>query len=284
MISRRGDFYIYGASILGAFFPIVTILTFSTLEPLPSLAFSTLFAAVFFAALMAQRKKWHELSNRSALHDILYVVLFIGIGFYFLIFTALKYTSVGNVALIALLEILTSYLFFSVWKKENFSARSMLGSILMGVGAIIVLSPNATVFNIGDFFVILSVTLGPIGNYFQRRARTKVSSETIMFVRSALTAPIIFMLALLLGQTFAPSNVFGSLFFLIINGMLLLGFTKILWIEGIHRISITRAQALSSISPALTLLLAFIFLGQHPTVFQLTSFVPLVGGLYLLSS
>lgn len=282
--TRSGDLYIYISSLLWAIFPIITVLTYSTLEPLPSLAVSTLFAAAFFSGVMTLRKRWHEIKNITALHDILYVTLFIGVGFYFFVFMALKYTSPGNVALVALLEIFTSYILFNMWKKEEFSARHIFGSILMLCGGIIVLLPNAAIFNIGDFLMVIGVTLAPFGNYFQRRARSQVSSETIMFVRSALTAPIVFVLAFLLGQQFTYADIAGSFWFLAINGLLLLGVTKIFWIEAIHRISITRANALSSISPALTLLLAYIILGQHPTVFQLASFVPLVGGLYLLSS
>lgn len=283
-VRQRADMYVYLSSILWAFFPIVTILTFSTLDPLPSLALSTLFATLFFAVLMTQRKKWHELRNTTALRDILYVTAFIGIGYYILTFMALKYTSAGNVTLIALLEILSSYIFFSVLRKEDFPIRNILGSVLMVAGAVIVLLPNARAFNIGDFLVMFGVLLAPIGNFFQRRARMKVSSETIMFVRSGLTTVIVFTLAYVLGQRFALADVSGSLVFLLINGVLLFGITKMLWIEAIHRESVTRATALSSVTPALTLLLAFIILGQHPTMFQIISFVPLVGGLYFLET
>lgn len=281
---RLGDFYVYLSSILWAIFPIITVLTYSTLEPLPSLALSTFFATLFFVVIVTIRKKWHEVWNIPALRDIFYVTMFIGVGFYVFIFMALKYTSAGNVSLVALLEILFSYIFFSVWKKEEYTLRHIGGSLLMIAGAVIVLLPNATTFNIGDFFVVIATMLAPIGNYFQRRARKQVSSETIMLVRSTLTVPIILVLALVLGQALRVSDAMGSLWFLLVNGILLLGLSKILWIEAIHRVSITRANALSSISPALTLLFAYLFLGQPPTMFQLTSFVPLVAGLYLLTS
>ena len=74
-----------------------------------------------------------------------------------------------------------------------------------------------------------------------------------------------------------------SLPYLIVNGILLLGLAKIFWIEGIHRISVTKATALSSITPLLTLLFAWIILNQAPTVWQLTSLVPLLLGVLLLT-
>lgn len=279
-----GDFYVYLGALLWAIFPIITVLTYSTVAPLPSLALSTFFAALFFGMLITVHHRWRELFNGEAIKDIFYTTIFIGVGFYFFIFMALRHTSAGNVSLLSLLEILFSYLFFNIWKKEEYSAKHILGSLLMMIGGMIVLLPNATTLNIGDILVIPGVMLAPIGNYFQRRARSKVGSETIMFVRSALTVPIVLGLALLIGQTFTLANVSGSLWFLLINGVILLGFSKILWIEAIHRVSITRANALSSISPIFTLLFAYLFLEQYPTLFQLASLIPLIMGLYLLTT
>ena len=53
-------------------------------------------------------------------------------------------------------------------------------------------------------------------------------------------------------------KVSSSLLFLVINGVLLLGVSKILWIEGIHRINVTKANALNSLGPLLTLLFAWL--------------------------
>jgi drug/metabolite transporter (DMT)-like permease len=62
-----------------------------------------------------------------------------------------------------------------------------------------------------------------------------------------------------------------------------LGLSKLLWIEGIHRISVTKASALSSMSPLLTLLFAWLLLGNVPSIFQLVSFIPMFFGVLLLS-
>ena len=280
---QKGDLNVYATSFLWALFPIITVLSYSTLDPLPSLAFSTLFAAAFFAVMVTIRGRWSELANFSALISIAYVVLFIGVGYYSFTFMALKYTTAGNVSLVGLLEIFFSYLFFTIWKKERFSLRHVFGSLLMIIGTAIVLLPNVTNINLGDLFAVISVMCAPIGNYFQQKARLLVSSETIMLVRSLLTVPIVFLISVLLGQHFLLSQVRGSVLFLLINGVLLLGFSKVLWIESIHRISVTRANALSSISPVLTLFFAYILLGQVPTIFQLTSIVPLIVGLLLLT-
>ena len=43
-----------------------------------SLAWSTLFSAIFFAVIMTIKKRWGELRNKSAMKDILWVALFLG--------------------------------------------------------------------------------------------------------------------------------------------------------------------------------------------------------------
>ena len=154
----------------------------------------------------------------------------------------------------------------------------------MIAGAFIVLYPNKTSLNIGDLLILSAAFVAPMGNFFQRRARTKVNSETMMFVRSVLAFPVLLVMALVIDP---PNNLLGindSLPFLLVNGIVLFGLSKILWIEGIHRISVTKANALSSITPIITLFFAWLILKDMPTVWQLASFAPLATGMYLLTS
>lgn len=104
-----------------------------------------------------------------------------------------------------------------------------------------------------------------------------------MLVRGVTSGIVILLLAFSLRQNFSASGLRGSIIFLLINGLFLFGLGKVLWIEGIHRISVTKANALSAISPLLTLFFAFLFLGQHPTGWQLTAFVPMFFGVILLA-
>jgi drug/metabolite transporter (DMT)-like permease len=56
-----------------------------------------------------------------------------------------------------------------------------------------------------------------------------------------------------------------------------------MWLEGIHRIAVTKALALGSISPVFTLIFAWLLLNQTPNVWQLTSLVPMIFGIFLLT-
>jgi drug/metabolite transporter (DMT)-like permease len=118
---------------------------------------------------------------------------------------------------------------------------------------------------------------------FQQKAREIASAETIMLMRTALATPILFLIAHIAGAGAPLSDFKAALMFLVINGVFLLGLSKILWIEAIHRISVTKANALSILTPLFTLLLAWLVFSQAPTFWQLLSLMPMLAGVLLLT-
>ena len=280
---RKGELLIFAAGGMWSLFPIITILSYGRLSGLASLAWSTVFATLFLGALMIYRRKTHELLDLRVWKYGLFIAFYIGVLYYSLIFIGLQHTTAGNAAILGLFEVFTSFILFNVWRKEAFSLEHIAGSLLMILGAFTVLARDFSGFNIGDGLIILATFSSPFGNIFQQKARTITSSETIMFVRSILSVPALFALAFILGQSASTASVYASVIFLGINGFLLLGLSKILWIEAIHRISVTKAVALSSINPLLTLLLAWPVLGQVPSIWQFAAFIPFFFGVLLLT-
>jgi drug/metabolite transporter (DMT)-like permease len=283
--TTKGDLAVFTEAVLWAFFPIITILSFTTFNPVTSLAWSTLFAAVFFAVVMAARGKVKEIFNPKIYRYVIIISFFIGWLFYGFYFFGLKYTTAGNASVIALTELFFSYLLFNIWKEQEFSRAHTAGAVLMLLGAVIILYPKQGLyFHRGDWLILLASACAPVGNYYQQKARAMVSSETILFLRSLLTFPFFFLLAYFLKAQTGFGAAEKSLGFLLLNGFVVLGLSKIFWMEGIHRIPVTRANALSSITPLFTLIFAYFILRQSPTIWQLAALVPLAGGLLLLTS
>ncbi|MDO8514147.1 MAG: DMT family transporter [bacterium] len=280
---RKGEWFIFSATGIGAFFPIITVLSLTNIPPLISLGWSTALSALFFGLFVLYKKAWVEFGNPILWKYIFFVVLFIGLLTYGLVFFALEKTTPGNVAIIELFAVFTSFLFFNVWRRERISFEYKIGAILMVLGALIVLAPGFASVNIGDLLVLAAMFCTPLGNFYQQKAREVASSETIMFLRSVISAPIIFLIAYAVGSHSSLQNIQAALPFLFINGVVILGLSKIFWIEGIHRILVTKAEAFNSVGPFLTLLLAFVILHQTPTVWQLASLVPLILGVLLLT-
>jgi drug/metabolite transporter (DMT)-like permease len=279
---REGELFILSEALLWGLFPVITVLSFSGLAPLTSLIWTTFISIFFFAILMQARGRWQELINPALWKYALLITLFIGVGVYGLYYTGLTTTSPGNAALLGLFELATSYLLFNVIRKEHFSAGNALGAVFMVLGAFLVLGKNFTGFTPGDFFILGATVCAPFGNLFQQKARAVASSETVMFLRSVLSTLAVVPLAFLLHEPLTfPSA--AALPFILINAVFVFGASKLLWIEGIHRISVTKANVLQSVNPLITLLFAWFILSQAPSVWQLASIVPFFIGVVLLT-
>lgn len=279
---RKGELFIFFEGVIWGLFPVITILSYAKLSPFISFFGSAFFATIFFAVILTVKNKWPEIKNSTAIKDILFATFITGVLFYLLYFSALKFSSAGNVSVVALTEVFFSYLLFNIWKKDFISSYHIIGVVLMVIGALIVLYPNVHNFNKGDILMLLAAFIAPFGNFFMQRARKTVSSESIMFIRSLVSTIFIFLLIFVIKIPFSFVSLKQSIAFFLINGIFMFGLTKILWIEGIHRISVVKANGISSLSPLITLLFAWIFLHNLPTVWQLLSFIPMFFGILLL--
>src|SRR3989344_3617782 len=280
---RQGELLIFFELFIWGFFPIMTVLSYRAMPPMVSLGWSTIFAALFFGLSISTRRTWQGIRGAMADKDVLWATFFNGILFYVFFFWGLKFTSAGNASIVALTEIFFTALFFNLWRREYLSAAHLFGAGLMLLGALIVLYPNRTSPHAGDIMILIAAMIAPFGNFFAQKARKKVSSETIMFVRSMIAGPAILFFAYMLGDHILLPPTGRPLILLILNGLVILGFSKILWLEATHRIIVIKAQALSGFSPLLTLFFAWLFLRQNPTFWQISAFLPMIIGVALLS-
>jgi drug/metabolite transporter (DMT)-like permease len=272
------------SAILWSLFPIFSKLSFNSISPLYSAAFSILTAGVFFAFMITVKKEWKEIKVKSAWSDILHATLIIGVIFYSLTYIGIQKTSAGNASIIALTEVFFSMTILRLWKKESLREKYIAGSMLIVVGAFAVLFPGGRLqLNQGDLLILAAAAVAPAGNFFQQRARDKVGANMIMFIRSLLSGIALLILAAFFEPAPSVSAIFSSFYFLLANGLLLMGLGKIFWIEGIHRIPITKATALNSIGPAFTLLFAFLIIKEVPSVWQFLGFLPMLIGIFLLT-
>jgi drug/metabolite transporter (DMT)-like permease len=280
---RNGEVLVFAHCIVWAFFPIVAKLTYDSIPALAAYAWGTFFAAIFFGGVLLVRGRLGELRNPLLWRYGAGSALAIGVLFYGLYYVGLNFTTAGNASIIVLFEVFTSFVFFNIFRREAISREHILGGILMVLGASIVLAPNFSHLNPGDFLILAATFATPLGNLFQQKGRRIASGESVMFLRYAMTAPIAFALAAGSGALSAATYTGTALIYLALNGMFILGIAKLFWIEAIHRISVTKGVALESISPFFTLVFAWFILKDAPTVWQLASLVPLVLGVFLLT-
>jgi len=279
----KGELFLFSSVIFWAILPVAIVLSYSQVSGFVSLFWSVVFAMLFFSILTFYKKSFHYLKNKIFWKYSFYIAFLNGFIFYAFFFLGLEKTSPGNVALIGSLEVLTSFLFFNVFKGEHISLEHKAGALLMLLGAFIILSKNFTTFNLGDFFILIAVCVGPLGNYFQQKVRKIASAETLLLGRNIISIPLVMVLIIIFNKSifFTPDT--RTILLLIFNGVLIFGVSRIFWIEAIHRISVTKAISLGSVSPLFTMFFAWILLNQAPTILQISSFIPLFIGILLLT-
>ncbi|CAA6828560.1 MAG: EamA family transporter [uncultured Sulfurovum sp.] len=279
---REGELLMLGLTVLEAWFPILSIVAMSYVGALHTYMYSLMIALVFYVIIMYKRKRFVELKNRAAYKD-LFLTSFLITTIFVFIFIGMRYTTAGNMAVIVFLQVLFSYLYFNVLGKEKMHTIDLIGAVIMGVGALIILIPSDFVFNKGDWLILLSTALAPILNLYQKRSRQYCSAETILGVRTIIGLPFVALLAYLLEPAVSFENFMLAFPYIFIIATAVFVASKVMWIEALNRISITKLSAMLAILPVMTLFFAYLYLDEIPTTAQMIGIVPVIIGGYLIT-
>jgi len=153
----------------------------------------------------------------------------------------------------------------------------------MGIGALIILFPEDFTFNKGDWMILISAAAAPIVNLYQKRARQYCSAETILGFRTVVGFPFVALLAYLLEPAVTYDAFISALpyIFLIASGIYVAA--KIMWIEALNRLTITKLSAMLALLPVFTLIFAYLYLGEIPEFRQMMGIIPVLVGGYLIT-
>ena len=75
----------------------------------------------------------------------------------------------------------------------------------------------------------------------------------------------------------------SALPYVLIIGTAIYVASKIMWIEALHRISITKVSAMMGLVPMMTLFFAYWYLHEIPDLRQILGIIPVLIGGYLLT-
>lgn len=275
--TREGEWYALMLSVLESWFPILSIIAIERIGALNTYFFVILFATLLLLLLQHRREGFKALLYRPALPALLGTSFFITLLFA-LIFIGLRHTTAGNMAAILTLQLLFSYLYFNLFGREKMDPFHTFAAVLMGVGAITVLVPYPVHFNPGDLLILLAAAIAPIANLFQKRARAHVGALTILTFRNLAALPFLLPAAWLFEGLPTAGALFDALPAIIAVAVLVYILAKILWIEALHRIGITKLSAMIAMIPLFTLFFAFLALHEMPTQRQLLGTLLIVIG------
>ncbi len=278
---REGELLMLSLSVIESWFPILSIVAMSYVGALHTYMYSLIIAFFFYMGIMYKRDRFKELKNRAAYKDLLLTTFWITTIFT-LIFIGLRYTTAGNMAVIVFLQVLFSYLYFNVLGKEKMDNIHLFGAILMTIGALVILIPNDMKFNKGDWLILSASAMAPIVNLYQKRARQYCSAETILGFRTVVGFPFVAVLAYILEPAVTWDNFKLAFPYIFLIATLIYVAAKIMWIEALNRITITKLSAMLALMPLFTLVFAYFYLGEVPEFRQILGILPvLVGGYFI---
>lgn len=186
-------------------------------------------------------------------------------------------------AVIIFLQLLFSYLYFNVFGKEKMHTLHVWGAFIMGMGALIILIPDELTFNKGDLLILVAAAIAPLANLYQKRAREFCSTETILGFRTLVGLPFIALMAWAFEPAVSYEALVSALPSLLFIGILIYVVSKIMWIEALHRTSITKLSAMLGLVPMMTLIFAYFYLNEIPELRQVLGIIPVLVGGYLIT-
>lgn len=284
-LERKGEIWILLQVMLFALFPLVVSFVTKIISPLLFAGVSMLLAGTVTFFYLLFTHQWKFLINRKTMMYMLLATLFIGVFPQIFIFIGASKTSAINVALLWQMEIFFTFLICSFWYGERITLQKMVGAFMILLGATVILYQRGLHMNIGDLLIILGTAFFPIGNILTKECLKLVSPSLILFVRSMLGGTLLFSLSMFFERIPAnPIPIFqqyGWVFF--VNGVLLMGISKLMWYKGLQYLDISKAISLGLSAPAFTLLYTFLFFQEIPSFFQGIGFILVMTGLFVIT-
>lgn len=280
--TREGELYAVLLSLLESLFPILAMFAIAQVGAIHAYSWIIVFATLALIVILGIKEGYKSLFVAAAQKDLLLTSFFISTMFV-LIFLGLQYTTAGNAAVIMTLQLFFSYLYFNVLGSETMTRLHTVGAFLMGIGALIILFPPDFSFNSGDLLVFSAAAIAPLANLYQKRARSHVGAITILTYRNIVALPFLFALAWAFEHIPTPERFMAALPYLVSVALLVYVLSKILWIEALHRIGITKLSAMIAFMPIFTLVFAFFILGELPSLREVLGIFPVLAGAYLIT-
>lgn len=222
---------------------------------------------LFFLFYPGMRKRFKEISGFNA-HDWFSVFL-LGILNTFLAMSLLqlsvKHCSAATSATIFCSNPVFVMLFSSIINHEKFSLKKTIG-ILVGVGAIgLIMSEKGHVLNYGAVFGLSAAVIFALYTVLSKKSVSKINPFTVNLTSFffGISANLVFIL--LTGRQLMPESTFFDInrtVAFIYLGLVVTGIGYVTFFETIKRFTAISASLIFMLKPAVTIILAAVFLNE----------------------
>ena len=280
----KGELFNLGSMLLWGMMPVLIRSSSGIVPPLFFSGSSIFLAGLVCLCVLIVQKKTGELLCAAAFRDMMISTLIISVLFYGVLFFAGQKTSAGNIAIIGQSEVVWTFMFFTVFGFEKLTLKKTLGAVVVVLGVLmIVIKSFSGNFVVWDLLLFIIFAITPLGNYFQKKALRRVSSITQLCFRSLVGGALSLIASLAFEQGgFSLISVPATIVLVLLNGVLALGLSKVLFLESLKRLEVSKTIAMGAAAPAVTMTAAYFILNEKPDILQLLGLVLVVSGISIM--
>jgi drug/metabolite transporter (DMT)-like permease len=273
---RIGIAYSILHMLLWGLFPVFAKYTFTSMSPLWSVGIGTMMASVVFALLISARRELYVLQRALRTKGVWYNTLFNGVLYYVLLYIGLRSTPAGNASIVAQFEVLTTIVLLGLVRhSERMTRTRITGSLLILIGVLIILLRNVAMPQGGELLILLATCIVPFGNLAGKDALRHLSAPMLLLVRNVVSSIVLCCIAWMVDGVPSVQRIAAALPVLLFTGIVLLGLSKILWMESMKRLQIALCTSIGSVAPVVTLIAGVLVLGEPMRLYHILS-LPLV--------
>jgi drug/metabolite transporter (DMT)-like permease len=210
-----------------------------------------------------------------------------------LIFTALERTNITNIVLIGRIEPILTLILGACFLGATVNSWTVLGSFVSFVGvAVAVLLGNSgqtmTIMEgfhlgVGEIYVLIAAIIRSISGIFTKSQLQSIPLGIFIVYRNIVGTIIFFVFANLL---YGPEHFIDAFSpflwkWMFIYALIIVVLGQLFWLVGLKKASLTQLNLASLSNPILAIVMAYLILGEVPTLAQYLGTILLLIGLTL---
>jgi drug/metabolite transporter (DMT)-like permease len=219
----------------------------------------------------------------------LFALGLLGNTFYQSLFiTGMAHTRAGNAALVLATTPLFTAILGRLRKHEYFTSRGVAGLLLAFAGIVLIITSGRGQLTIGetilgDSLLLATTVCWSLYTVGSRRLVHKYGSIKTTTVMMTSGTPFLLLVCTpsLLRQDWSrvrPIAWAGVVY----SGLFAIALAYIIWNHGVRKIGSTRTAIYSNITPIVAILVAWLALGEAPTIGQVAGAIVIFAGIYLV--
>jgi len=289
---KYGTFFAIVAAIISGFSIPLNKMFIVNLDPSVFTALRSLLIGIVFFLIASYKSKFNFKKFKKVSWKYLMAIAVVGGSFAFLLFfSGLNLTTSGRAAFLQKTMPLYITVLAFVFLKEKISKKYLYALLLMFIGTLAIYFSQINIStlwsnpSLGDILIIGATFLWAVENIIARKSMAKGENNFVVsFARMFFGGLILFAIVFLLGKSDLLLSLNSSQILNIsISTLVLFGYV-LFWYWSIKMINVSKASSLLLLSPAISLFLGTMIMGEPIPLMQLIGCVMIVLGSYLLSN